>query len=358
LVSPDVPTLYRVRFTDMFGCYNDDSVFVDVRARVTIDAGRDTSICSTDGFTLRTTGDAISYTWIPALYLDDNTLKNPFTNPPATTIYTVVGNIGKCQATSDITITVAPYPVAAAGPDQTICFGFDVSLNASGGSQYSWSPSRFLSGTTIANPIVQQPTMSMRYIVTVTDTLGCPAAVKDTVIVNVIPPLAVDAGPADTSIVEDQPLLLNGTGAVNYLWTPPTWLSNQQKANPVANVRDSTIKYILTGTDANGCFGTDSIVVRVFKVIPDMYVPTAFTPNADGFNDIIRPILIGMKSLTYFRVYNRFGELVFETSKINEGWNGIFKGKPQDTGTFVWMAQGVTFKGQVRTMKGFVVLIK
>ena len=75
-------------------------------------------------------------------------------------------------------------------------------------------------------------------------------------------------------------------------------------------------------------------------------------------NDKIRPILLGMKSLTYFRVYNRFGEMVFETSTINEGWNGIFKGKPQDTGTFVWMAQGVTFKGQLRTMKGFVVLIK
>jgi gliding motility-associated-like protein len=358
LVSPDVPTLYRVRFTDTFGCYNDDSVLVDVKAQVTIDAGKDTSLCKSEGFTLRTTGDATSYTWIPNLYLDDNTLKNPFANPPVTTTYTLIGNIGKCQASSDIIIKVVPYPIAAAGPDQTICSGFDVQLNASGGSMYQWSPARFLSNTVIANPIVQRPSASMRYVVTVTDTLGCPAMVKDTVIVNVIPPVLVDSGPADTSVVEDQPLLLNATGALSYLWTPPTWLSNTRIKNPVANVKDSTIKYILTGTDANGCIGTDSIVVRVFKVIPDMYVPTAFTPNGDGFNDKIRPILIGMKSLTYFRVYNRFGEMVFETAKIDEGWNGIYKGKPQDTGTFVWMAQGVTFKGQVRTMKGFVVLIK
>ena len=358
LVSPDVPTLYRVRFTDTFGCYADDSVFVDVKSKVTLDAGKDTSLCRTEGFTLRTTGDATSYTWIPNLYLDDYRKKNPFTNPPVTTTYTVIGNIGKCQAASDIIIQVAPYPVAAAGPDQTTCFGFDVPLNANGGSKYIWSPAKFLSNPGIANPLVQQPSVSMRYIVTVTDTLGCPAAVKDTVIVNVIPPLIVNAGPADTSIVEDQPLLLNATGALSYLWTPPTWLSSQRTANPVANVKDSTIKYFLSGTDANGCIGTDSIIVRVFKVIPDMYVPTAFTPNGDGFNDKIRPILLGMKSLTYFRVYNRFGEMVFETSTINEGWNGIFKGKPQDTGTFVWMAQGVTFKGQLRTMKGFVLLIK
>ena len=358
LVSPDVPTLYRVRFTDTFGCYTDDSVFVDVKSKVTLDAGKDTSLCRTEGFTLRTTGDATSYTWIPNLYLDDYRKKNPFTNPPVTTSYTVIGNIGKCEAASDIIIQVAPYPVAAAGPDQTICFGFDVPLNASGGSKYIWSPAKFLSNPGIANPLVQQPSVSMRYIVTVTDTLGCPAAVKDTVIVNVIPPLIVNAGPADTSIVEDQPLLLNATGALSYLWTPPTWLSSQRTANPVANVKDSTIKYFLSGTDANGCMGTDSITVRVFKVIPDMYVPTAFTPNGDGFNDKIRPILLGMKSLTYFRVYNRFGEMVFETSTINEGWNGIYKGKPQDTGTFVWMAQGVTFKGQLRTMKGFVLLIK
>ncbi|HSN61690.1 MAG TPA: T9SS type B sorting domain-containing protein, partial [Ferruginibacter sp.] len=135
------------------------------------------------------------------------------------------------------------------------------------------------------------------------------------------------------------------------------WLSNPVIANPVANPRDS-IKYILTGRDANGCLGTDSINVTVFRIDPDMYVPTAFTPNGDGLNDVARPILIGMKSLTYFRVYNRFGELVFSTSKIEDGWNGIFKGKPQDMATFVWVAQGITYKNQVKNKKGYLVLIR
>ena len=89
-----------------------------------------------------------------------------------------------------------------------------------------------------------------------------------------------------------------------------------------------------------------------------MYVPTAFTPNGDGLNDVFKPILLGMKSLAYFRVYNRFGELMFSTSQVDHGWDGIYKGKPQDTATFVWMAAGITYKGQLRKKKGYVVLIR
>ena len=153
--------------------------------------------------------------------------------------------------------------------------------------------------------------------------MGCTKAINDTVLVQVIPALSVDAGPADTSIVEDEALYLNATGASTYLWSPSNWLSNPSIPNPVANIGDSIFKYIVTGKDAYGCLGTDSILVRVYKIDPDMYVPTAFTPNGDGFNDVIRPILIGMKSLDYFRVYNRFGELMFATSHNQCGmeWN-------------------------------------
>ncbi|RYY47687.1 MAG: gliding motility-associated C-terminal domain-containing protein [Chitinophagaceae bacterium] len=197
----------------------------------------------------------------------------------------------------------------------------------------------------------------MQYIVTVRDTLGCPLPVNDTILVTVIPALNVDAGPGDTSVVEDEPLQLLGTGALTYTWSPGTWLSSTSIANPVSNPQD-TIRYILTGRDRNGCVGVDSINVFVFRVEEDMYVPTAFTPNGDGMNDVFKPILLGMKSLAYFRVYNRFGELMFSTSQVDHGWDGIYKGKPQDTATFVWMAAGVTYKGKLRKKKGYVVLIR
>ncbi len=357
LVSPDISTTYQVRLTNSFGCYSDDTVLVNVKSQVTINAGPDTSICRTDGFTMQATGDALTYMWTPGTYLSSSTIKNPFANPPVTTTYTLTGNIGNCQSQSVVTVRVTPYPAAFAGLDTTICIGFDAQLNASGGSSYEWSPPLFLNNRFIANPVSQRPAGDIRYIVTVRDTLGCPAAVKDTVLVRVIQALNVDAGPADTSVVENEPLQLNAAGAMNYTWSPPTWLNNTRSANPVSNPRDS-IKYFLTGIDANGCSGTDSIIVRLYRVDEDLYVPTAFSPNGDGLNDDFKPILLGMKSISYFRVYNRFGELVFSSNQVDKGWDGIFKGKPQNVGTYVWMAAGITYKNQLRRKKGYVILIR
>lgn len=89
-----------------------------------------------------------------------------------------------------------------------------------------------------------------------------------------------------------------------------------------------------------------------------MYVPTAFTPNGDGNNDILRPILIGMKELRYFKVYNRFGNLLYSTTDIGKGWDGTYGGKGQDPATYVWYAEGVTYKGEVRFKKGYAILIR
>lgn len=357
LVSPDVPTKYFVRLTDSHGCFRDDSVFVDVKPQVTVNAGPDTSICTTHSYTLRATGDALHYSWSPPLGLSDPNILNPVATPPASTPYILTGRIGKCTQTSTVNVKVVPFPAANAGPNDTLCLGFDSRLTASGGSSYQWSPALFLSNSNIADPVVIQPNRSMQYIVTVRDTLGCPVPVKDTVLITVIQALNVDAGPRDTSVVEDEPLQLRGTGALTYTWTPSTWLSSTSIPNPVSNPQDS-IRYILTGMDANGCIGVDSIDVYVFRVEEDMYVPTAFTPNGDGLNDVFKPILLGMKSLAYFRVYNRFGELMFSTSQVDHGWNGMYKGKPQDTATFVWMAAGITYKGKLRKKKGYVVLIR
>ncbi|GAB2825480.1 hypothetical protein GCM10027043_28650 [Ferruginibacter profundus] len=357
LVSPDVPTKYFVRLTDAFGCHSDDTVFVDVKDHVTLFAGNDTTICQTDGFLLTTQSDALHYKWSPATYLNFDTLKRPFTLPLTTITYHVVANIGKCQSQDDVTIKVVPYPAANAGPDASICPGFSAQLIASGGSSYLWTPATFLNNRNIANPRSINPAASIRYIVAVTDTLGCPKPVRDTVWVNVYPKVIANAGPRDTSVVLGEPLALNAAGGVTYLWSPVTWLNNPAIRNPVS-LPQSDILYVVTATSAGGCIGTDSILVHVFKVDPDMYVPTAFTPNGDGNNDILRPILLGMKELRYFRVYNRFGNLVYSTTEIGKGWDGIYGGKGQDPATFVWMAEGVTYKGEVKKKKGYAVLIR
>jgi len=359
LVSPDVPTTYKVSLTDGFGCVNTDSVLVDVKLFVTIDAGNDTTICATDGVFINTMSDALSYQWTPNLYLNSDTAKKPLATPLVSQIkYHVIGNIGKCQSNDSITIKTVPYPNAFAGTPVTICFGSTTQLNASGGAFYSWIPTTFLSNASIPNPIVLKPTSNIRYTVFVRDTLGCPKTVTDDVLVSVYPIVMANIGIRDTSIVQGQTLQMNASGGNTYQWSPATWLSSTNTANPLAKPEDN-IEYKLQVTVLpQGCTGRDSVKVKVFKLPPSFYVPTAFSPNGDGTNEVLRPVALGMKSINYFRVYNRLGQLIFSTTTLNKGWDGTFKGNPQDPATFVWIAQGETFTGELITRRGYAVLVR
>ena len=359
LVSPDVPTKYYITLTDPFGCKATDSVFVDVKLFVTIDAGKDTGVCAGDAIQLNPISDALHYNWSPAAPLDNPLIKNPIATPAVTTKFYVIGNIGKCQSTDSVTVRVAPYPGGAGIPDTVICFGNSVQLNATGGSVFTWTPAFFLNNPNIPDPVAS-PDRSIRYVVTIRDTLGCPKSFFDTVLVQVQKPTA-DAGPRDTSIVLNQSLQLNGTGGQFYLWTPATGLDNSAIANPVANISDN-IDYILTVSSTAGCSATDTISVKVFKVVPGILVPNVFTPNGDGRNDIFRPIAIGMKQINYFKVFNRWGVMVYSSKEAHYeaaiGWDGNYKGRPQDPAVFAWIVEGVDYLDKKIVQKGTVTLIR
>ena len=356
LVSPDVPATYTAILTDQFGCISTDSVNIDVKLFVTLFGGNDSTICRGDPTVLRITSDALQYRWSPATDLNDPTLKNPTAKPLTTTTYRVIANIGNCIAQDDITVTTVPYPVANAGPDQHICLGGSAQLNAAGGSIYSWSPTAFLTAANIPDPVSVNPTDNVRYIVTVRDVLGCPKPVKDTMILFV-DKITADAGPRDTSVVIDQPLQLNATGSINYAWSPTTWLNDPSINNPVA-LPQNNIEYVVRVSNAIGCFDTDSIRVKVFKVKPDFYVPNAFTPNGDGNNDIFRPIALGLRSLDIFRVFNRWGQMLYSGTGNGAGWTGSFGGRPQEAATYIWYAEGVDYLNNKINRKGTVVLIR
>ena len=191
----------------------------------------------------------------------------------------------------------------------------------------------------------------------VRDTLGCPKPAKDTVIVFVAK-INANAGPRDTTIVLGQSLQLSASGGSNYAWSPSQWLSNISISNPVS-VPQNNIEYAVKVSNAAGCFAYDSILVKVYKVDAGLYVPTAFSPNGDGLNDIFRPVLLGMKSLDIFNVYNRWGQMVFSSSDAEgAGWDGKLGGREQATGTYVWFAEGIDYKNTKVKMKGYVVLIR
>ncbi|MBS1513107.1 MAG: gliding motility-associated C-terminal domain-containing protein [Bacteroidetes bacterium] len=357
LVSPVVTTTYKVALTGLPGCTVTDSVKVNVVNHVTQFKDYDTVICRTDAITLHVSGNALHYQWQPANGSLNNThIQKPVATPLATTAYTVTGSIGKCSAVNSVYVTVIPYPAANAGGNQTVCLGNSIQLHASGGSTYSWSPAAFLNDRFSANPVVQHPTASVKYVLSVTDTLGCPKAARDTILLTVAN-IKADAGPADTAVVLGQPLQLNATGSTNYAWSPAQWLSNAAVSNPVA-LPQNDILYSVRVSNAAGCFDTDTIHVHVFTLDAGIYLPNAFTPNGDGVNDYFRPILIGMQSLSSFAVYNRLGQLVYNNTDTKTGWDGMFGGKPQDSGTYVWFAEGIDYKNHKVKKKGYVVLIR
>jgi len=360
LVSPDVPTTYYARLSDPYGCVGTDSVFVDVKRFVTLFAGHDTTICQSDAIALTLSSDALHYAWteIPATAsLNDANGKNPVVTPLTRTRYHVIASIGKCIAQADITVSVVPYPKVNVGADTAICLGTSAQLHASGGSIYSWSPATFLTNRFIANPVSVKPTDDILYTVTVTDVLGCPKSVTASTMVNV-QKITADAGPSDTTVVVEQPLQLNATGGSIYLWTPSRWLSESHIANPISTPQND-IGYIVRVSNSTGCVDYDSIHVKVYNVNAGIYVPTAFTPNNDGRNDFFRPISLGLRSLDIFRVYDRWGKLVYSSEGFeSHGWDGTYKGSKQEPGTYTWYAEGMDYRNGKLKRKGFVVLIR
>ncbi|MEO7394508.1 MAG: PKD domain-containing protein [Chitinophagaceae bacterium] len=355
IVSPKITTTYKATLTETPGCTATKSVVVKVVDNVTLNTGNDSTICQTDSVQLNIISDALHYKWTPASLLDNDSAKNPIAFPLSQTTFQVTGSIGKCNASGSINISVVPYPNANAGADTTICFPASLQLQASGGSSYVWSPPIFLNAQNIQNPVTT-PSQSIRYIVSVRDILGCPKPAFDTVLVTV-EDIVADAGPRDTIVVENQPLQLTGTGAEVFLWIPPTGLNNNNIANPVAVLQNNQ-QYVLRVRSAAGCNATDTINVIVYKVKPGLYVPSAFTPNGDGLNDVFRPIPIGMKSIKYFKVYNRRGQLIFSTTIQNKGWDGRYKGAPQDSQIFVWIVEGADYQDKLIFQKGTVTLIR
>ncbi len=355
LVSPKVTTTYSATLTETAGCTATSSVVVKVVDKVTLNMGNDTTICQTDSVRLNIISDALHFIWTPSSLMDNDTAKNPIAYPPTQTMFNVTASIGKCNLAGNINVAVVPYPKADAGPDATICYPGSYQLTATGGTSYLWSPPVFLSDPNLQNP-VSTPSESIRYIVSVRDILGCPKPAFDTVVVNV-EDIVAEAGPRDTIVVENQPLQLSGTGAEVFLWTPPIGLNNNTIPNPIATLQDNQ-QYVLQVRSAAGCNATDTINVIVYKVKPGLYVPSAFTPNGDGRNDVFKPIPIGMKFIKYFRIYDRRGRLIFSTNVQNKGWDGTFKGSPQDSQVYVWIIEGVDYLDKVVSQKGTVTLIR
>ena len=347
----------------------------------------DTNYCA--GETINTlfnikgnTGNVLNWqTSVDSILWTDINPPNTFTSYNVTSLitsthYRAIVQNGVCptdtSAVSNIYLFPTNYPQVSISPaDTTICSGSSAPLNGlvTIGTNFEWANDQPYTGTeggTLSSlpsniRIIASPSKTSTYVLNIQNA-GCPNTLSDSFQVVVIPPIIVNPG-NDTSVVINQPIQFNASSNDTtediYQWSPTTYLNSANIPNPtgIYPAGVESITYQVRATDTYGCFGIAPITVKIFQTKPDIFVPNAFTPGMSS-NNIFRPIPVGVSTLQYFKVYNRWGQLVYSTSKIGEGWNGSLGGKLQDAGTFVWMVQGTDYTGRIIAKKGTMVLVR
>lgn len=357
--------LYPVQLigTNSLGCADTISNTVTVNQTPVVNAGNDTTICMGTSIVLKPSG-ANTYTWSPATDLTCTNCTNPIASPTDDRYYVVTGaSSAGCTNQDSILIRVKkPFTVTATG-DKIICVGKSVQLNATGAEKYTWSPGTSLNDSTKANPVAT-PTVTTTYTVTGHDTLNCFTSTAS-VTVTVYPYPVVDAG-RDTTIrggssVTLLPQLSNDVTSV--LWSPATYLTCTTCINPVASPIKTTVYRIIATNDGN-CMSYDDIKITVLCDRNNVFMPNAFTPNNDGINDRFYVMGPGLEAVKSLRIYDRWGNIVFERSYVNAndpllGWDGTtLTGQKAPPGMFGYVAEVICGDGGIIPVTGSVMLIR
>lgn len=238
-----------------------------------------------------------------------------------------------------ITVNPSPPPVITLS-NSSICRGESVTLTASGYANYLWS-----TGSSAVS-IAVNPGITTTYSVTGTDALGCFNSSSKTVSINSI----TGSAGSDTAICIGTAITLTGTGGINYVWSTGETGSEISVNPPKATI------YTLTITDAQGCSSADSVAVYLMEVCCDVFVPNAFSPNSDEYNDVLYVKGRCIQSMR-FTIYDRWGNKVFESVDVTNGWDGTYKGKPMDTAVLVYYLQ-TTNNGNQVNKKGNISLVR
>lgn len=301
-------------------------------------------LCAGDVATLTASG-GVSYSWS-----NGSTSNVINVSPTSNTSYSVIAiNSNNCTATTSVTVTVLPPPIASAG-GTTVCAGQNAVLIATGGNTYLWS-----NGAT---------TTSISTSATGTYTVivwngSCSDTAVASVLVNPVP---VASAYNSVTITQGQGTTLGASGGGTYLW------SNGDTDATISVSPTATAYYCVTVTNSSGC--TDSACVLVTVVVEpidcsssangELYIPNAFSPNGDLENDRVQLFYGNYDCIeTYsFTVYNRWGEKVFEADSPLISWDGTHKGKPENSALFVWYMKAVLVGGEKIERKGNISLMR
>jgi gliding motility-associated-like protein len=349
VATPSDTTTYEVLITTVDGCQITDSVTVNVVFSLPAPTLTDTVICA--GSSAQLFGpQADSHAWQPVPGITDLAVADPVVTPAVPTWFVVFAS-NTCGGITDSAFVDVVQVVPLAWPDTAICPGSPVSLNASGGVTYAWSPPDGLSDASVADPVavVFAPTT---YTVQITDAIGCTGSASVTV--DLLPQPAVTAGP-DRIIEPGERVLLTATGSApgEVLWTPSYGLSCDTCASTWAQPEQSTL-YTVTLTTGNGC----TAVAQVFVILNgSLFVPNTFTPNNDGLNDVFGAWGTEIAGFKMY-VFDRWGEQIFESNSIDQRWDGTYKGVDSPIDTYVWKIEAVEYSGFERKVIGHVNLVR
>ena len=270
----------------------------------------------------------------------------------------IVSNDIDCSDTMVKQIIVYKTPPMNISPDSLICRGETIDINVNGGNSIAWSPNKWLNDTSNFY-ISSTPDSTIKYFAKITDERGCNNL--DSLLIAVQQEPRIDDIHNDTSIIigEYVPLYIYADQEnVSYIWSPDYKITCLDCEEVTVQPLTSTT-YIIEYTDSTGrCFIKNApITVTVIEEY-SLDVPNTFTPNGDNNNDIVYVRGWGVKTLIEFNIYNRWGELVYFSNDMKKGWDGTYKGKPQNIDTYVYYTRVELYSGKILTKKGTINLLR
>ncbi len=347
------------------------SIVINVYPSVSFDLPNSLYLCVDTSLTLVPTnilGNPNSFVWssnLPAqdtlnISIQDSSLE---VLVPTTSIVYLTANNGNCSYTDSIEITVFTDAVSISGPD-SVCLNVPQVYTAINNSQenfsYIWSPSTIIQGQNNQSAVTVTPPMSQYLYMQATSANGC--IVNDSLYIGVsyINPAWVQANAVPGVVNPGTTVSLIGSppGYPSYLWVPSGLAQPSNTMNSQATVDETTVftLYVSDGI----CTVSDTTEVKVYEIICDMpyvFVPNAFSPNNDNNNDVLFVRGLFVEKMV-FRVFDRWGELVFESTDVNYGWDGIYQGKKLDPDVFDYYLQVTCYGGLEKIIKGNVTLMK
>jgi len=346
--------------TDGWGCTAHVSENITVYPLPVITVNKDTIICVGDSALLTGYG-GVTYTWSPAAAFSCDSCNPAFSAPTVVTQYTVTGTDAQgCSSTDTTSVFLKTNTVSIASGDTQICAGNTIPLSDSGGTKYTWIPAKWLNNPYIADPLAT-PDSTIKYMAIAQLSSCIPDTNYVTVIVHPLP--TVYAGP-DQALVAGALAQLSATGTLiyTYAWDNGNTLSCDTCANPVASMSVTTT-YNVQVASYFGCTSSDTVTIHVYCDNSQIFIPNSFTPNGDGQDDVFYPRGRGVRIIKSFRIYNRWGQMIFERSNIelndvSNAWDGSYNGNTPKPDVYVYILDALCETGEPLNLKGDVTIIR